>query len=62
MPIGIALFERPTSTPSTRRGLCRIAPLDAADVLVSDTRLPRDARALLEQQIPEIVLAPNRKH
>jgi DeoR/GlpR family transcriptional regulator of sugar metabolism len=42
------------------RGLSRIARLDEADVLVSDSGLPRDARVLLGEHIERVVLAPRR--
>ena len=42
------------------RGLSRIAPLDQADVLVSDTGLPRDARMLLGEHVEQLILAPRR--
>jgi DeoR/GlpR family transcriptional regulator of sugar metabolism len=42
------------------RGLSRIAPLGAADVLVSDTGLPRDARVVLGEHVERVVLAPKR--
>jgi DeoR/GlpR family transcriptional regulator of sugar metabolism len=42
------------------RGLSRIASLDAAHGLVSDTGLSADARTVLAEHIDEIVLAPTR--
>jgi DeoR/GlpR family transcriptional regulator of sugar metabolism len=42
------------------RGLCRIAPLDDADVLVTDAGIPRDARPLLEEHVGQLVVAPVR--
>jgi DeoR/GlpR family transcriptional regulator of sugar metabolism len=42
------------------RGLSRIARLDQAHVLVSDTGLGRDARTLLAEYIDQLVLVPGR--
>ena len=42
------------------RGLSRIAPLHKADVLVSDSGLPRDARIVLGEHVERIVLAPRK--
>jgi len=42
------------------RGLCRIARLDEADVLVTDGGLPRDARPVLEEHVSRLVVAPVR--
>jgi DeoR/GlpR family transcriptional regulator of sugar metabolism len=42
------------------RGLCRIARLDEAQVLVTDGGLPRDARPVLEEHIGRLVVAPSR--
>jgi DeoR/GlpR family transcriptional regulator of sugar metabolism len=44
------------------RGLSRIASLDEADVLVSDSGLGAEARAVLEEHVGELVVAsvPNR--
>lgn len=38
-------------------GLSRIAPLDAVDVLITDDRLPDDARTTLRDAVGELVLA-----
>jgi DeoR/GlpR family transcriptional regulator of sugar metabolism len=43
------------------RGLSRIARLDEAHVLVSDTGLGRDARMLLGEHIDRLVLVPGRR-
>jgi DeoR/GlpR family transcriptional regulator of sugar metabolism len=42
------------------RGLSRIAPLDEARVLVSDSGLTDDARTVLAEHIDEILVAPMR--
>jgi DeoR/GlpR family transcriptional regulator of sugar metabolism len=43
------------------RGLARIGPLADADVLVSDSRLPDEARGVLAEHVDEVVLAPVRR-
>ena len=42
------------------RGLSRIAGLDEVDTIVTDSRLPRDARALIAEHVRELVVAPVR--
>jgi DeoR/GlpR family transcriptional regulator of sugar metabolism len=39
-------------------GMSTYAALDEADVLVTDEKLPVDARELLEERVGELVLAP----
>jgi DeoR/GlpR family transcriptional regulator of sugar metabolism len=43
------------------RGLSRFARLDEADVLVSDSGLPLEARAALDEHIDEVVIASPRR-
>jgi DeoR/GlpR family transcriptional regulator of sugar metabolism len=40
------------------RGLSRIARLDEARVLISDSRLPEDARTVLSEHIEKVIAAP----
>jgi DeoR/GlpR family transcriptional regulator of sugar metabolism len=40
------------------RGLSRIAALDEAEILVSDSGLPGEARTILAEHIDQVVLAP----
>ncbi len=44
------------------RGLSRIAALDEADVLVSDTGLPPEARAVLGERVAELLLVDPVEH
>jgi DeoR/GlpR family transcriptional regulator of sugar metabolism len=39
------------------RGLCRFARLEDVDVFVSDRGLPADARRILGERVPELILA-----
>ena len=40
------------------RGLSRLARLDEAHVLVTDDGLPEEARSVLEEHIPQVIVAP----
>jgi DeoR/GlpR family transcriptional regulator of sugar metabolism len=42
------------------RGLSRIAELNAVDTLITDSRLPGDARAVISEHIRELIVAPVR--
>ena len=42
------------------RGLSRIARLDEVDTLVTDSRLPAEARAVISEHVAELIVAPVR--